>query len=46
MKKAMVKAARTLNLATLRMQGLVSDVGIKIKGREAEWYAPTVYDVT
>ena len=29
MKKAIVKAARTLNMATLRMKSLVSDVGQK-----------------
>ena len=34
MKKVMVKAARTLNMATLRMKSLVSDVGLKVKGRE------------
>ena len=41
-----MKAARTLNTTTLRMKSLVSDVGLKIRGREPEWYAPTVYDVT
>ena len=37
MKRAMVKAARTLNMTTLRMKSLVSDVGLKIRGRGPEW---------
>ena len=46
MKRTMVKAARTFNMTTLRMKSLVSDVGLKIRGREQEWFAPTVYDAT
>ena len=42
----MVKAARTFNMITLRMKSLVSDVGLKIRGRELQWFAPTIYDAT
>ena len=46
MKRVMVKAARTFNMTTLRMKRLVSDVGLKIRGREPEWFAPIIYDAT
>ena len=46
MKRAMVKAARTLNMTTLRMESLVSDIGLKIRGKGPQWFASTVYDAT
>ena len=46
MKREMVKAARTLNMTMLRMNSLVSDVGLTIRGRGPEWFACTVYDAT
>ena len=46
MKREMMKAARTLNMTTLRMKSLVSDVGLKIRGKGSQWFASTVYDAT
>ena len=31
---------------TLRMKSLVSDVGLKIRGKAPQWFASTVYDAT